>query len=146
MLRVAVFLALIAAMGVLLPRQARAEDIIHVEVAGLHNDVGQVGCNIYSSADGFPTDPSKALHGVLTPIKDKKATCDFSGLPKGRYAIAVMHDENSNGKVDTNFIGIPKEGVGASNDAKASMGPPKFDDASFDYGGGRKDMTVHITY
>src|ERR1700731_2410064 len=136
MRQVVACLALIAVAWIISPRQARAEDLIHVDVVGLHNDVGQVGCNIYSSSAGFPTDPSKALHGVLTPIKDKKATCDFSGLPKGRYAIAVMHDENSNGKVDTNFIGIPKEGVGA----------PKFDDASFDYGGGRKDMTVHITY
>lgn len=133
-------------VGIVSTRRARAEDLIHVEVLGLHSDTGQVGCNVYSSSAGFPTDPSKALHGVLTPIKDKKATCDFSGLPAGRYAIAVMHDENSNGKVDTNFLGIPKEGVGASNDAKGSMGPPKFDDASFDYSGGRKDMTVHITY
>jgi len=127
-------------------RQARAEDLIHVEVVDLHNDIGQVGYSVYSSAAGFPTDQSKALHSTLTPIKDKKATCDFSSLPVGRYAIAVTHDENSNGKLDRNFMGIPKEGVGASNDAKASMGPPKFDDAAFDYAGGRTDLTVHITY
>jgi uncharacterized protein (DUF2141 family) len=146
MRQVVACLALIAVTRILPLGQARAEDLIHVDVVGLHNDVGQVGCNIYSSAAGFPTDPSKALHGVLTPIKDKKATCDFKELPAGRYAIAVMHDENSNGKVDTNFMGIPKEGVGASNDAKGMMGPPKFDDAAFDYAGGRKDLTIHITY
>jgi len=140
------YLALMTVVWTLSTRQAKAEDLIHVEVVGLRNDTGQVGCSVYSSAAGFPTDQSKALHSILTPIKDKNATCDFSGLPAGHYAIAVMHDQNSNGKVDTNFMGIPKEGVGASNDAKGSMGPPKFDDASFDYAGGRKDMTVHITY
>ena len=140
------FLVLMTLAAIIGARQTRAEDLIHVEVLGLHNDTGQVGCSIYSSAPGFPTDPSKALHGTMSPIKDKKATCDFAGLPAGHYAISVMHDENSNGKVDTNFIGIPKEGVGASNDAKGSMGPPKFDDAGFDYAGGRKDLTVHITY
>ena len=146
MRKAVLFPALMSIVLIVSTRQARAEDLIHVEVVGLHNDIGQVGCSVYSSADGFPTDQSKALHSTLTPIKDKKATCDFSGLPAGHYAIAVMHDENSNGKVDRNFMGIPKEGVGASNDAKASMGPPKFDDASFAYGGSRKDMTVRITY
>jgi len=140
------WLLLMMVVAVTSSRPARAENLIHVEVVGLHNDIGQVGCTVYSSGDGFPTDPSKALQKTLTPIKDEKATCDFTGLPAGRYAIAVMHDENSNGKVDTNFLGIPKEGTGASNDAKGSMGPPKFDDASFDYAGGRKDLTVHISY
>ena len=125
---------------------ANAEDLLHIEVVGLHNNTGQLGCSIFSSATGFPTDQSAALHRTMTPIKDHKATCDFAGLPVGRYAVAVMHDENSNGRLETNFIGIPKEGVGASNDAKATMGPPKFDDASFEYGGGRKDLTIHVDY
>ena len=139
-------LPLMMVVALVSSRQARAEALIHVEVVGLHNDLGQVGCTVFSSPDGFPTDPGKALQKTLTPIKDKKATCDFSGLPAGHYAIAVMHDENSNGKVDTNFLGIPKEGTGASNDARGSMGPPKFEDATFEYAGGRKDLTVHITY
>ena len=145
MLRAMAFMVLVMA-ALTSASRARAEDIIHVELLGFRNEVGQVDCTIYSSAAGFPTDPGKALRGVQTTIKDKKAVCDFSGLPAGHYAIGVMHDENSNGKVDTNFIGIPKEGVGASNDAKASMGPPKFEDASFEYAGGRKDLTIHINY
>ncbi len=141
---IVVCLALMSVISV--ATQARAEDLIHVEVVGLHNDVGQVGCTIFSSPDGFPTDPSKALRKMMTPIENEKAICDFTGFKPGRYAVAVMHDENSNGKLDTNFLGIPKEGTGASNDAKGAMGPPKFDDATFDYAGGRKDLTVHIGY
>jgi uncharacterized protein (DUF2141 family) len=59
--------------------------------------------------------------------------------------IAVV-DENSNGKLDTNFIGMPREGAGASNDAKGHMGPPKFGAASFPYRGERLEFTIHVNY
>ena len=52
-------------------------------------------------------------------------------IPEGEYAIAVFHDENTNGKLDTNFLGIPKEQYGFSNHAKGQMKPPKFEDAKF---------------
>jgi uncharacterized protein (DUF2141 family) len=50
--------------------------------------------------------------------------------------LAAFHDENDNGKLDTNWIGIPKEGLASSNNAKGRMGPPKWRDASFEYPGG----------
>jgi uncharacterized protein (DUF2141 family) len=55
----------------------------------------------------------------------------LAAIPQGTYAIACYHDENNNGKLDTKFMGIPKEGTGASNDARGTMGPPKFKDAKF---------------
>jgi uncharacterized protein (DUF2141 family) len=58
----------------------------------------------------------------------------------------VFHDENSNGKLDTNLLGIPREGVSASNNAKGHFGPPKFDAAAFNFGGGRLDLRITITY
>ena len=60
--------------------------------------------------------------------------------------MSAFQDENGNGKLDTNFIGMPKEGVGASNDAAGKFGPPKFDDARFNYKAGRSVMTIHIRY
>jgi uncharacterized protein (DUF2141 family) len=60
--------------------------------------------------------------------------------------VSVFHDENSNSKLDTNFMGIPREGVGASNKAKGHFGPPKFHDASFPFAGGRLDLQITITY
>ena len=56
----------------------------------------------------------------------------------GDYAVSVFHDENSNGKLDRNFMGMPKEGVGKSNDAAGHFGPPKYDDARFSYKGGQQ--------
>lgn len=49
----------------------------------------------------------------------------------GEYAISVHHDDNDNGKMDTNFIGIPKEPTGLSNGAVPKFGPPKYKDAAF---------------
>jgi len=60
-----------------------------------------------------------------------------TGLPPGRYAAQAFLDENSNGKVDRALFGIPKEGVGFSNDAKITLGPPKFADAAFAFDGAR---------
>ena len=58
-------------------------------------------------------------------------TYTFKEIPKGEYAVAVFHDKNSNEKMDVNFLGIPKEAYGCSNNAKGFMGPPKYEDAKF---------------
>ena len=50
-------------------------------------------------------------------------------LPPGRYALQATHDENDNHRVDRALFGIPREGVGFSNDARISLGPPKWADA-----------------
>jgi uncharacterized protein (DUF2141 family) len=68
----------------------------------------------------------------MVPIKDGLAKIEIPELPPGTYAVAVFHDANGNGKLDTNFLGIPKEPTGASRDPKPRMGPPKFTDCSFD--------------
>ena len=120
--------------------------IIHVEIAGLRSDKGQVFCALYSTADGFPKDSKKAIARLNSPISHEHAVCEFSGIAPGTYAVSVFHDENSNGKLDTNFMGIPREGVGASNNAKGHLGPPKFRDAAFHFLGSRLDLPITITY
>ena len=121
-------------------------NVIHVEVAGLRNNKGQVFCALYASAEGFPKDRQKAIRRDTSSISDKKASCEFSLIEPGTYAVSVFHDENSNGKLDTNFLGIPREGVGASNDARGRMGPPKFDAAHFQFSGGRLNLKITINY
>src|SRR5258708_2936742 len=105
---------------------ARAANVITFEVVGLRNNNGIVGCSLFNSADGFPDKTDKAIKLANGKIADGRAICEFSNVAPGDYAISAFHDENSNGKLEKNFIGMPKEGVGASNDAKASFGPPKF--------------------
>jgi uncharacterized protein (DUF2141 family) len=130
------------------PAQAQQpqESLIHVEISGLRNDKGRVWCAIYSSADGFPKKSDKALAHAMSSISDRHAVCEFPGFNAGTYAISVFHDENSNGKLDTNFMGIPREGVGASNNAKGHFGPPKFDAAAFRFSGGRLELKITVNY
>jgi uncharacterized protein (DUF2141 family) len=124
-----------------------ATNTIHVEIDGLRNDKGKAVCSLYSSADGFPKEADKALAHTSAAITDKRAVCEFVGIaPNATYAISVFHDENSNGKLDTNFMGMPREGVGASNGAPGHFGPPKFDAAAFRFQGGRMDLKITIVY
>ena len=120
--------------------------VIHVDVVGLRNNKGQIFCALYASAEGFPKDRQKAIHRDTSSISDKKASCEFSLIEPGTYAVSVFHDENSNAKLDTNFLGIPREGVGASNGAKGHLGPPKFDAAAFRFAGGRLELKITINY
>jgi uncharacterized protein (DUF2141 family) len=79
-------------------------------------------------------------------ILNGHATCQFENIPSGTYAVSVFHDENSNGKLDTNFLGIPREGVGASNNAKGHLGPPKFSAAAFHHSGSRTALKITVKY
>jgi len=146
--KIALACSLVGAAGAFGQTPAPAENVIHVEISGLRNDNGQMLCALYSSAqaDTFPKKAEKAVARLTAKIADGQAVCEFTGVTPGTYAVSVVHDENSNGKLDTNFIGMPREGVGASNDAKGHMGPPKFSAAAFQYAGGRLDLKIHIKY
>jgi uncharacterized protein (DUF2141 family) len=99
--------------------------------------------SLYDKPEGFPVKVEKALTTVFVPVGNAASTVyRFEGLPKGRYAISVVHDENANRKLDTGLFGIPSEGLGASNNPKGSFGPPSFDAAAFGVDG--KDVTLKI--
>ena len=119
---------------------------IRVEIEGLRNDKGQVVCALFSSAEGFPRNEDKAVAHLKRDIAHGQAFCEFPDIAAGTYAVSVFHDENSNGKLDTNFMGIPREGVGASNNAAGHFGPPKFSAAAFQFSGGEVDLKIHINY
>ena len=138
--------ALTLALGTIvsLAAAARADDnLIRAQLVNLPNDKGRVACAIFSSADGFPRDRTKATERVEGPIKNGVGTCEFKGLPAGTYAIASFHDEAETGKMKYNFLGLPQEAYGFSNDAKRSgMTPPSFSACSFSYSGGTTDITM----
>lgn len=144
--RAAVTGFLVLAIGVLARTQKPPQNVIRVDIDGLHSDRGQVLCALFSSAAYFPKKGERAVAHARSGISDRHATCVFQGVPPGMYAISAFHDENSNGRLDTNFFGIPREGVGASNHAKGRFGPPKFAAAAFPYRGGRAELEIAITY
>lgn len=102
-----------------------------VNLKGFKSDKGAVEVALFDQATAFPTKPEKAIAKQRAPITSGTATVEFRDLKQGTYAVSAYHDVNNNGKMDANFIGIPKEPTGASNDAKGRMGPPSFKDAQF---------------
>jgi uncharacterized protein (DUF2141 family) len=83
---------------------------------------------------------------MSTPIEQGRASCHFKGVAPGAYAISFFHDENLNEKLDTGFLGKPKEGYGASRDAHRTFGPPRFGDARFEYSGGEAEFRLRTFY
>jgi uncharacterized protein (DUF2141 family) len=101
-----------------------------VRVKGLKNDRGQVAVALFDSDANFPRQ-ERALRGQVVRIAGGRAQVTFADLRPGTYAVAILHDENQNQKMDFNFLGMPLEGYGFSNDASALFGPPSFESAAF---------------
>lgn len=144
--RMGIIVCILLAGSVMGQSGTRQENAIQVHIDGLRNDSGQVLCALFSSTRDFPKKPENAVAHANSTIVHGQATCEFQSIPSGTYAVSVFHDENSNGKLDTKFMGIPREGVGASNDAKGRFGPPKFSAAAFQYSGGRMTLKITINY
>lgn len=120
--------------------------VLRVEVNGLRNDQGVVHCELFRRADGFPNKPDKARARVKAEIKEKSALCEFANVSPGTYAVAAFHDEKETGKLEKTFLGIPKEGVGVSNDVSGHWGRPNFDQSKFEIGAEDTHITLRIRY
>jgi len=102
--------------------------ILKINVRGIKGSTGVISVGLYNKEGAFP-DSEKIFQGQKVAVIGKEILVTFSNLPQGEYAVAVFHDENTNGKLDKNFLGIPKEAYGFSNDAHGVFGPPPFKDA-----------------
>ncbi len=121
---------------------------IQCEVTGLRNQRGKLHLALFggmAGGKGFPGSDKDALKvqtlqadtAIAAPVIAGKPQvytlkCSFADLPPGRYAIAVYHDENSNGKLDTYWYGKPREGAAASNNPHPSFRAPNFKESSFE--------------
>ncbi len=104
---------------------------ISVSVVGAAKDSGSIVLCLWGGDEGFPDcEKGKPLKRIVVPAGAGTAT--FADVPPGSYAVSAFHDLNSNGVLDSNFIGLPKEPVGLSNNPKI-MGPPRFKPAQFSH-------------
>lgn len=137
----------LAFLSVLLAHSVNASDQaeLRLEISGLAQAGGKVYYSVYDSPDtwlgdervvGDVVDVEASLEGELVV-----ATVE---LPPGEYAVSIFYDANGNGELDTNFIGIPKEPVALSNNAKAKFGPPKYKDAVFELPSEGRVQTIEI--
>ncbi len=132
---------LTALAAVLLSAAAQAADL-DVTVRGVRNDQGHVRVTVCTRPE-FLAD--RCTWSGLVPARTGAVTVHFSGIPPGTYAVQVFHDENDNGRLDRNLLGIPTEGIGFSRDAPVHFGPPAWPDAAFQLSptGGVETLTLH---
>jgi len=136
---------LIAALCLCLPAMAFSTDVTFV-IKKLRNNNGTVVVSIYDDASQW-NDDGKWIADCLNkePIANNQ-TRVVCNLAPGTYAAAPFHDENNNNEFDVNFLGMPKEGYGYSNDAKGGAGWPLYKDAEFTVGSEDKELIIHMSY
>lgn len=113
---------------------ASGTPILKLNIEGLKSGQGGVAITLFNKVEekNYPTKSEKAIWQKYVDLSGlTKIEISIPDLPPGEYAAFAYHDENGDKKLNTNFIGIPKEGYGASKGAKNKFGPPKFSDAKF---------------
>jgi uncharacterized protein (DUF2141 family) len=116
---------------------------LRVEIDGLRNDVGVIQLALFQTEEGYPRHTERAARTATVTANATGVGAVFDDLPAGTWALAVLHDENANGRLDTNLLGVPLEGIGASRDATRRMGEPRFEDARFELRTA-EDVTVEV--
>lgn len=120
---------------------------VTVKVTALRNAKGIVRACMTSDAARFPKCRGVAgAYGATAQAQEGSISFTFTDVKPGRYAVALLHDENANGKADRALGMMPKEGFGFSRDAAVRMGPPKFSDAVVDIGEGDRTLTIRMRY
>lgn len=123
------------------------EAVLKINITNLRNDKGYVLLALYKEGVGYPDHPEKSFKRVKLSITNKTASVSFTALPSDNYSIAILHDENDDQKMNTNFIGLPKEGYGFSNNVMGTFGPPSLSKASFYFTANEsKELTIRTRY
>lgn len=102
---------------------------LNVTVQDVRSERGVITLALYASSETF-SQFEMDIGSRTVSAQEGAVTITFDDLPPGLYAVAAFHDENANGEFDTNFLGLPKEGYGFSNNATVRFGPPSFEEAA----------------
>lgn len=113
-----------------------------VVVKDVSGTSGTIRVSVFNTADSFLKEPVAI---VVVKATQGQVTAEFTGLANGTYALSVVHDANNNQVLDSNFMGMPTEGFGFSNDAMGLMGPPNFKKAAFAFSG-QQQIVVTMRY
>ena len=136
--------ALAAPAGNLAARPTGAQVV--VDITNLRNHDGVVRACMTRDASRFPRcQGSSQGYSVVVPA-GRAATLRFNDVAPGTYAIALLHDENDNGKADRVLGMMPREGFGFSNDAPVNMGPPEFSEAAITVGAASLHQSIRMRY
>jgi uncharacterized protein (DUF2141 family) len=129
------------------PGHGPARAALGLRIADFASDRGQALVALYRGPQGFPREAQRAVWREALRIERREVRVTIDTLSPGRYAVALVHDENGDFKLNTGLFGIPREGFGASRDAPVRFGPPRFQDAVFELKPGEhKQLTVRVRY
>jgi uncharacterized protein (DUF2141 family) len=117
-----------------------------VVIDGLKNTKGNVCLSLFSQAEGFPNRADRAAALQCVAAGDLADGVTFEGLSPGNYAIAVFHDANTDGKLNTGVFGIPKEGFGFSQNPSIQMRAPRFNEAAFALSNTPAQIQIQLKY
>ncbi|MCK9407952.1 MAG: DUF2141 domain-containing protein [Bacteriovoracaceae bacterium] len=138
------FVAVILSFQILSAQKKQIGSSIVVQLNGIKAPTGQVLLSLFKSSDGFPTHPEKAFRWKRAKVTSSSLIISLDGLPLGTYAIAVVHDENSNEMMDRDWLGLPDEQYGISNNATGTINPPSFEEAKFTVTGKRDTIKIEM--
>lgn len=128
------------ASAALLSSGAFAAGSVKIVVTGVNSAEGKVRAVVCPEAQWLKA----CTFGGDAPAHPGSTAVTVANVPPGRYGVVAYHDRNNNGTADRNFLGIPTEDVGFSNDALKGLSKPKFPDAAFDHGAGDQTITLKL--
>lgn len=128
---------------VVIATASSAQVQLEVTVTNLRKQEGSIRVGLFRNSQDFLKRP---VYGKVAPAAGDSVTLHFSGVKRGVYGISVIHDINGNGKLDTNIIGIPKEGFAFGNNAVGMLGPPMFDKASVKIGDSKITQILELKH
>ncbi|MBS9384907.1 MAG: DUF2141 domain-containing protein [Dolichospermum sp. BR01] len=117
-----------------------------IEVEGLKNKSGQICATLFDQSKGFPGDSKNALQSECIEVTEIPRKLIFKKLKPGTYAVALIHDANGDGILNSNSFGMPTEGFGFSNNPLVLTGPPKFNDSAVVVPGPNTDIKIQLQY
>jgi uncharacterized protein (DUF2141 family) len=136
--------ALLAMAASRAPEGVARVGMIEAHVVRLRNNRGQVICTLFTPSDTFPDRSHKGMT-IAAPIRNGQSICRFKDLAYGNYAIVAFHDENHDGEFNQNWLGMPKEGFGFSENP-GTLKKPTFDDARFSLNQPVVRLNIRLNY
>jgi uncharacterized protein (DUF2141 family) len=136
------FILLVAPLTQSAEEPARARLI--VRIVDLRNSKGDLVFGVFKSAGGFPSEKDKSVDWQVKPAGT--GVIFTAMLVPGKYAASVLHDENRNGRMDRDVVGVPLEGYGVTNNPKPAFRQARFDEAVFDLPPNGANLTISVQY
>ena len=122
--------------------QSGGQGAIILKITGLRSEKGQVRIAVFNSPEKWLGE--QPTYSSTIKVEGPSVTWKINDVPNGDYGVAVFHDENGNGKMDKNMVGMPLEPYGFSNNVRINFGPPKWEKSKFSVNGLTVEVSIEV--